>query len=79
MGETVLGLVCTEQRLAYTAIGDSVNTARRIQENAAAGQILISRAVYESVGTYLQTGDVFPLRAYGKRDPVVVVEVLSLK
>ena len=64
---------------SYTAIGDSVNTARRIQENSTAGQILISRAGYERVSGRIQAGEVFPLRAYGKRDPIVVVEVLSLR
>jgi class 3 adenylate cyclase len=34
-GEAVLGWVGTEKGLEYTAIGDSVNTAKRIQENAA--------------------------------------------
>jgi class 3 adenylate cyclase len=74
-----LGLVGTEKRLEFTAIGDSVNTARRIQENSTAGQILISRAGYERVASQIQVGEVFPLRASGKRDPIVVVEVLSLR
>ena len=34
-GPAVLGLIGTEKRIDYTAIGDSVNTAKRIQENAA--------------------------------------------
>jgi len=42
-GEAVLGWIGTEKRLEYTAIGDSVNTAKRIQENAARNQILISK------------------------------------
>jgi class 3 adenylate cyclase len=79
VGEAVLGLVGTEKRLDYTAIGDSVNTARRIQENTAAGQILISHQAYELVASQVNAGEVFPLRAYGKRDPVVVVEILSLR
>ena len=78
-GEAVLGLVGTEKRLDFTAIGDSVNTARRIQENSSAGQILISRSAYEQVASYVRAGEVFPLRAYGKRDPVVVVEIVSLR
>jgi len=45
-GDAVLGLVGTEKRLDYTAIGDSVNTAKRIQENSAANQILISASAY---------------------------------
>ncbi len=36
-GDAVLGLVGTEKRLEYTAIGDSVNTAKRIQENSKGG------------------------------------------
>ena len=48
-GEAVLGLVGTEKRMEYTAIGDSINTAKRIQENSAAGQILISEPVYAAV------------------------------
>jgi adenylate cyclase len=79
VGDAVLGLVGTEKRLDYTAIGDSVNIARRIQENAGAGQILISKHAYERVSSHVVAGEVFPLRAYGKKDPVVVVEINSIR
>ena len=48
-GEAVLGVVGTEQRIDYSAIGDSVNTAKRIQENSEPGQILISEEAYQLV------------------------------
>lgn len=78
-GEAVLGLVGTESRLDYTAIGDSVNTAKRIQENAAAGQILISEDVYRKVAEHLWVRQVDPVHAKGKSHPLVVYEVLGLK
>ena len=34
VGEAILGLVGTEKRMEYTAIGDCINTAKRIQEHA---------------------------------------------
>jgi PAS domain S-box-containing protein len=78
-GEAVLGLVGTENRLEYTAIGDSVNTAKRIQENAAGEQILISSPAYEFVKDHVEARLVEPVQAKGKREPVPVYEIIDLK
>jgi class 3 adenylate cyclase len=78
-GEAVLGLVGTEQRVDYSAIGDSVNTAKRIQENAAPGQILISESAYELVKRKIKVRDVDPIHAKGKSKPLKVYEVLKLR
>jgi adenylate cyclase len=78
-GEAVLGWIGTEKRLEYTAIGDSVNTAKRIQENAARDQILISKEAYERVKDLLEVRPFTPLQVKGKRELVDVYEVLNLK
>ncbi|MBE0410760.1 MAG: GAF domain-containing protein [Anaerolineales bacterium] len=77
-GEAVLGLIGTEQRMEYTAIGDSVNTSKRLQENAAAGQILISSTAVAQVTNLVDCNPVAPIRAKGKSDPIEVYELLGL-
>jgi PAS domain S-box-containing protein len=77
-GDAVLGLVGTEKRVDYTAIGDSVNTAKRIQENAVAGQILISKEAFERVSKNVKVNYVQPILAKGKTEPVEVYEVLNI-
>jgi adenylate cyclase len=78
-GEAVLGLIGTERRVEYTAIGDSVNTAKRIQENATAGQILISAQVNAFVSDQVNTQRVKPMDLKGKHRSVEVFEVLGKK
>jgi PAS domain S-box-containing protein len=77
-GDAVLGWIGTEKRLEYTAIGDSVNTTKRIQENAAKNQILLSREAYERVQDEIDAKPYLPLSVKGKTQPLEVYEVLGL-
>jgi len=79
VGEALLGLIGTHQRLDYTAIGDSVNTAKRLQENAKPGQILISAQVAEAIKGKVEVHPVPPIRVQGKDQPLELFEILSSK
>lgn len=78
-GDAVLGLIGTEKRLEYTAISDSVNTAKRIQENSANNQILISKDAYERVKKEVNAKPHAEMTVKGKAHPLKVFEVLGLK
>jgi adenylate cyclase len=78
-GEAILGWIGTEKRLEYTAISDSVNTTKRIQENCGANQILISREACARVQDVIETRPYVPISAKGKAQPIEVYEVLGLK
>ncbi len=78
-GEAVLGLIGTEKKLEYTAIGDSVNTAKRVQENSKKNQILISEAAYLRVKRQIYVDKLDALHVKGKSHPIKVYEVLGLR
>ena len=79
VGEALLGLIGTQRRLDYTAIGDSVNVAKRLQENAAPDQVLVSTRVAERVGDWVTMRGVPPFMAEGKKEPLDAYEILGLK
>jgi PAS domain S-box-containing protein len=78
-GDAVLGLIGTEKRLEYTAISDSVNTAKRLQENSAQNQIILSKVAYDRVKEHVEVKPLAPVAAKGKTQPLEVFEVLGLK
>ena len=78
-GDAILGWIGTEKRLEFTAISDSINTTKRIQENASKNQILISKVAYERVEQWVNAKPYAPLVVKGKSQPVDVFEVMGLK
>jgi len=79
VGEAVVGLVGTKQRVDYTAIGDTINTAKRIQENAKAGQILLSETAYDNVKDQVIVVPLEPMKVKGRVQPVQVYELMGMK
>lgn len=78
-GEAVVGLVGTPDRLDYTIIGDTVNTAKRIQENGAPGAVTISQDVYQAARDLAIARPLEPMHLKGKAQPVTVFELDGLQ
>ena len=79
VGEAVAGNIGSPERLDYTAIGDAVNLAKRLQENAKGGQVLISQTAYQEVASWVEARPLGAIFVKGREEPVVVYELLGLK
>ena len=54
----------------YTAIGDTVNVAARLEANAKPGQILVSQAVMDIISPHVISALIGPLSLKGKQKPL---------
>jgi adenylate cyclase len=78
-GQAVVGNVGTPQIMNYTAVGDVVNLAKRLEESAKGGQVLIGASSYQHVQDQVVVRPLSPLTVKGREEPVAVYEVLGLK
>ena len=77
-GNAVVGNIGCDFRMDYTAIGDTVNTAARLEANAKRGQVLISDVVYEQVKDRVTVEPVGEIPLKGKSKGVFVYSLTGI-
>ena len=78
VGEAVVGYIGTERAMNFTAIGDAVNLAKRLQEHGAPGQILIEESVIQHLGSLVQARPLGEIRVKGRKKSARAYELAGL-
>jgi class 3 adenylate cyclase len=76
-GPALLGTVGTIGE--YTAIGDAVNLASRLQQSAPTGGILISHNTYQHVRGVFEVTVLDPITVKGKSEPIQIYTINGVK
>lgn len=78
-GDAVVGNIGCEFRMDYTAIGDTVNTAARLESKAKPGQILISEKLYQALSDRIEAEEVGEMELKGKSNKIMVYSVTAIE
>ncbi len=78
-GDAVIGNIGSKTRMDFTAIGDTVNTASRIEASAAGDQVLISKDVYEVLKDRIKVIDAGDRMFKNKKEPIKCYEVVEIE
>ncbi len=78
-GPAIVGNIGCDFRMDYTAIGDTVNTAARLESNAPAAEVYISDGVYNRVKERIAVNEVGEIPLKGKSNNVFVYSVTDIK
>lgn len=78
-GPAILGNIGSEERLEFTAIGDTVNTASRLCGIALKDEILVAGSVYKDIFFDLEVAPHGKQALKGKSKETLVYKVMNLK
>lgn len=78
-GDAIVGNLGPSFRKDYTAIGDTVNTAARLESRALKSQILISEEIYTLLNNRIEAHFFEEMTLKGKAKPLAVYTVTGLK
>ena len=78
-GEATLGIIGSEQRWEYAAIGNVPNLAARLCGVAQAGEIILDAQTEQDVGPLAETEQLGPLQLRGFAHPIVAFRLRALR
>ena len=76
-GPAVIGNIGSSKRIEYTAIGDTVNIAARLEKMAGPGEIFISGTMHENIRDMFRTREIGLRKVKGKVTEILVHEVMG--
>jgi class 3 adenylate cyclase/DNA-binding response OmpR family regulator len=82
VGDAVVGFIGTDSALNYTAVGDAVNVAKRLQEAARSGQIIVAESTVARAQAQGLTVDAAPLgdiKMKGRQNLATAYELLGVR
>jgi adenylate cyclase len=78
-GDVILGNIGSPRRMDYTAIGDPVNIAARLQAIAELGAVVISKSTFEEDRSRIRIKNLGKVELKGKDEPIDVYQVLAVE